>query len=1321
MSRHFRLIAVLFSVICLVGLAACDETGGNAVDTGLADASFDASPDTGDADMQACAPNPCTDENRTACVESGAGYVCQCDEGYVNVDGECLSENGCLPDTCNDHGTCSEEGGGPSCACEEGYAGERCESCDEAAGYRDDGQGNCVLRPCEPNPCQGENEECVADGADAVCVCIAGTHEEGGECVPDTTCGPNSCNGSGTCSDDGGIVECACDAGWAGDFCNSCDAANGYHDDGQGGCTQDPCLPNPCTEANRTSCVAQQDSYTCECDPGYHLDGGQCVEDETCQANSCSGNGTCDDSTGVVQCSCDAGWDGDVCDACDTANGYHDDGQGGCTQNPCLPNPCGDPNKTQCAQSSSTTSGYVCSCDPGYHDDGVGNCTQDPCLPDPCAAQNQACRITSTSMGYECYTPDCDDGNPCTVDTLVNGQCTYSDEPDGSSCSTSVCLSGESCQSGQCVGGAAVTCDDGNPCTTNACDPVAGCQYTNDDTLVPDDGVACTADTCSAGVASHSPDDTVCDDTLWCNGAETCAPGDADADADGCVVSNVPQAPQTSTGPCSHYECDEQSQSFTLITEPVGTFCNDGIACTSGDVCDANGLCAGTITGDCSGLASCTSTTPLGSTIDIATATVSGTITVDGGTFPSTVDDSSPLYFWLREQDSGKMHALYEIAFSWDTNQQSYVPADADTYSTIMPAGVYDVVFSRNMRNDVEVWPNDTGETVPGGWRVLQNDVVIGAGPNGLDIDIATATVSGTITVDGGTFPSTVDDSSPLYFWLREQDSGKMHALYEIAFSWDTNQQAYVPADPDTYSTIMPAGTYDVIFSRNMRNDVEVWPNDTGETVPGGWRVLQEDVVVGPGAKTLDIDIATATVSGTITVDGGTFPSTVDDSSPLYVWLREQDSGKMHALYEIAFSWDTNQQAYVPADSDTYSTIMPAGTYDVIYSRNMRNDVEVWPNDTGETVPGGWRVLQEDVVVGPGAKTLDIDIPTATVSGTITVDGGTFPSTVDDSSPLYFWLREQDSGKMHALYEIAFSWDTNQQSYVPADADTYSTIMPAGTYDVVFSRNMRNDVEVWPNDTGETVPGGWRVLQENVVVGPGAKTLDIDIPTATVSGTITVDSAAFPSTVDDSSPLYFWLREQDSGKMHALYEIAFSWDTNQQAYVPADPDTYSTIMPAGTYDVIYTRNMRNDVEVWPNDTGETVPGGWRVLQEDVVVGPGAKTLDIDIATATPSGTITVDGGAFPPTVDDSSPLYFWLREQDSGKMHALYEIAFSWDTNQQSYVPADPDAYSTIMPAGVYDVIYTRNMRNDIEVWPNDTGETVPGGWRVLQMCVEVQ
>jgi len=91
------------------------------------------------------------------------------------------------------------------------------------------------------------------------------------------------------------------------------------------------------------SCDDSSGSIVCTCDTGYtgascascasgyHDDGnGMCISDSGCQTGSCSKHGSCDDSGGSIVCSCDTGYSGDSCDAC--ATGYHDNGNGYCVQ-----------------------------------------------------------------------------------------------------------------------------------------------------------------------------------------------------------------------------------------------------------------------------------------------------------------------------------------------------------------------------------------------------------------------------------------------------------------------------------------------------------------------------------------------------------------------------------------------------------------------------------------------------------------------------------------------------------------------------------------------------------------------------------------------------------------------------------------------------------------------------------------------------------------------------------------------------------------------------------------------------------------------------
>src|ERR1700712_3726740 len=71
---------------------------------------------------------------------------------------------------------------------------------------------------------------------------------------------------------------------------------------------------------------------------------------------------------------------------------------------------------------------------------------------------------------------DCDDGNPCTDDYCQGGACTHETSSAGNPCDDSdACNGAETCDgNGACVPGTPVSADDGNACTTDACDPATG-------------------------------------------------------------------------------------------------------------------------------------------------------------------------------------------------------------------------------------------------------------------------------------------------------------------------------------------------------------------------------------------------------------------------------------------------------------------------------------------------------------------------------------------------------------------------------------------------------------------------------------------------------------------------------------------------------------------------------------------------------------------------------------------------------------------------------------------------------------------------------
>jgi subtilisin family serine protease len=133
---------------------------------------------------------------------------------------------------------------------------------------------------------------------------------------------------------------------------------------------------------------------------------------------------------------------------------------------------------------------------------------------------------------------DCDDGLYCNgPETCVGGFCQNGTGP----CPGQLCRESDfTCVN--CLMDA--DCGDGLFCNgVESCGPSGECSAGTAPNC--DDGVACTVDSCSdAGQqCEHVPNNALCDDGLFCNGAETCNP------VSGCVAGGLP---------CGIGECDEE-------------------------------------------------------------------------------------------------------------------------------------------------------------------------------------------------------------------------------------------------------------------------------------------------------------------------------------------------------------------------------------------------------------------------------------------------------------------------------------------------------------------------------------------------------------------------------------------------------------------------------------------------------------------------------------------------------------------------------------------------------------------------------------------
>ncbi len=167
---------------------------------------------------------------------------------------------------------------------------------------------------------------------------------------------------------------------------------------------------------------------------------------------------------------------------------------------------------------------------------------------------------------------DCDDGLFCngteTCDT-GSGSCqagTAVDCDDGVSCTVDSCNEGtDSCDNTPDSG----ACDDGLFCNgSETCDPVLDCQAGTPP--VVDDGVSCTDDSCDEvnDVVVNTPNNTVCDNGLFCDGAETCDPAlDCQAGSDPCAPLGCDEAGDVCVGgPSALLESDSVTVGASPLT-----------------------------------------------------------------------------------------------------------------------------------------------------------------------------------------------------------------------------------------------------------------------------------------------------------------------------------------------------------------------------------------------------------------------------------------------------------------------------------------------------------------------------------------------------------------------------------------------------------------------------------------------------------------------------------------------------------------------------------------------------------------------------------
>ncbi|XP_050313522.1 fibrillin-2-like [Anthonomus grandis grandis] len=422
------------------------------------------------------------------CTNTFGSFMCSCNEGFrLDEAGyTCVDINECAENVliCS-IGQCVNEPGKYYCQCPEGYMplpGRReCVDMRKDICYLNYSRWQCATpmtqnqtkkvcccsmgqawgQPCEPCPIQGTNEHKALCGKTPGFVVNPMTNKsiEINECE----LMPNMCN-HGQCMNTPGSFECMCNRGY-------------IYDTESHQCIDDnECNKNPCS--GNAQCINLPGSFECQCPEGYKhgasfldcVDVNECVEKpHVCQS------GECKNLQGSFQCICATGYR--LTSSRDTCVDIDE-----CVRHP---NIC---NNGSCINTLGT---YKCHCNAGFKLSQNNDCVDiDECHMMPFLCRNGRCRNNLGSFSCECasgYTLSVDGHNCRDIDECheVPGTCPPPGKctnvmgsfictcPEGYELdsNTGLCedmdecaINPSICENGQCVntdGGAFCTCPEG--------------------------------------------------------------------------------------------------------------------------------------------------------------------------------------------------------------------------------------------------------------------------------------------------------------------------------------------------------------------------------------------------------------------------------------------------------------------------------------------------------------------------------------------------------------------------------------------------------------------------------------------------------------------------------------------------------------------------------------------------------------------------------------------------------------------------------------------------------------------------------------------
>ena len=485
------------------------------------------------------------------------------------------------------------------------------------------------------------------------------------------------------------------------------------------------------------------------------------------------------------------------------------------------------------------------------------------------------------------------------------------------------------------------------------------------------------------------------------------------------------------------------------------------------------------------------------------------------------------------------------------------------------------------------------------------------------DIDVPAADIRGSVTIGGMSAVGSSDTGYGLKLVTADGDA----ALVAVA-------------NVASYNTRVVPGTYDLAYvSTGSASAVSAPMNSRS--------VVRRGVVVAPsGVTVVSADVPTVSVSGLLTIGG--LP--VLDSS---------DYGTLSLINTLDATL-LDQILMGNTLFGSYAVNAVPGTYDLQYASNS-----FLPYAPGARTPVNNGAIIRRGVAYPasGPVTMDIDIPVATVSGYVTVNGAA-PTRSNDGVLTLFGGGLGHEGELGRL-------DLGH-----AAAGQYAAKVSPGIYDLFFQgggapRNM------------------FAQLRRGIVISAGpTNALDIDIPAATVTGTITIGGVAGGSATD-------------RGAIYLDPDGLVGQDQALLGYT--DQPSYAVQVVPGTYDVYYASDETTmGLKTAPRNK-------WAKIAGNVVIpATGTTTLNVDVPFATVTGSLKINGvNRTSGGLDKGS---YILRNVTGDEARLAYTNATTYSAR---IVPGTYDLYYRLFDdlgsPGLLPLNHVAKLQTGIVVVPTDT------------------